>query len=251
MAVVVPALSVVAPAHDEAPNLPGLVEGVEKALTPLGIDYELVIVDDGSEDETADLLASLQRGKPWLRAVRLRGAAPGRPLGQSAALHAGIRAARAPLVATLDADLQNDPADIPRLLALLQHEHLDLVQGDRSASRADGWMRQRSSAVGRLTRRLLLGDPVRDTGCTLRVMRRELALTLPLELAGLHRFVPAVARQLGARIAELPVAHRTRHAGSSRYGSGLGRALPGLVDTFGVRWLGRRRRAVDWDERPQ
>ncbi len=238
-----PQLSVVAPARDEAENLPRLVDRVEKALASAGFAFELIVVDDGSRDGSAEAVRACMAGRPWLRCIALRGAT-----GQSAAFCAGFRAARGRWVAGLDADLQNDPADLPPLLALLERSGADLVQGDRSRARRDGWVRRAGSGVGRLYRRLVLGDRVRDTSCSLRVMRRELALALPLELAGAHRFVPALARQLGYRVTEMPVAHHPRRAGRSKYGLGLGRALPGLVDGLGVRWLGRRRRRIAFDE---
>ncbi len=241
-------LSVVAPARDEAENVPALVDAVEKALAPAGFRFELIVVDDGSGDGTREALVALMPGRPWLRCVALRESSPAHAGGQSAAFHAGFRACRGSWVASIDADLQNDPADLPAMLALLERTGADMVQGDRSRARRDSWVRRQGSRVGRLYRRLVLGDRVRDTGCSLRVMRRELALALPLQLAGLHRFMPAVAAQLGYRVVEMPVAHGPRRAGETKYGLGLARAVPGFQDGLGVRWLGRRRRPVAWDE---
>lgn len=243
-----PHLSVVAPARDEAENVGALVEAVGKALASVGFAFELILVDDGSADATRAAVRECMPGRPWLRCIALRGATPERAAGQSAAFHAGFRAARGDWVAGLDADLQNDPADLPAMLARLEEAGAELVQGDRSAARRDPLVRRVGSGVGRLFRRLVLGDPVRDTGCSLRVMSRELALALPLELAGSHRFVPRLARELGFRVEELPVRHRPRRAGRTKYGLGLGRALPGLLDGLAYAWLVRRRRPVDFDE---
>lgn len=243
-----PDLSVVAPARNEAENLPRLIADVEKALAPAGFAFELIIVDDGSGDGSREAVRACMAERPWLRCIALRGASPKRGGGQSAAFCAGFRAARGRWVAGIDADLQNDPGDLPAMLALLERSGADVVQGDRSRARRDPLVRRAGSQIGRLYRRLVLADRVRDTSCSLRVMRREVALALPLELAGSHRFVPALARQLGFRVTEMPVAHHPRRAGRSKYGLGLGRALPGLVDGLGVRWLGRRRRRIVFDE---
>src|SRR5690606_18624147 len=145
------------------------------------------------------------------------------------------------LIAVMDADLQNDPADLPGLLNEMQSQQADLVQGDRSRNRRDTLGRRAASWVGRATRRLLLGDSVRDTGCSLRVMKREVALAMPLQFQGMHRFIPITARQLGYRVVEVPVNHRPRVAGRAKYGV-FNRAIPGLIDCLAVRWMHRRRR---------
>ncbi|HCT44593.1 MAG TPA: glycosyltransferase [Phycisphaerales bacterium] len=176
---------------------------------------------------------------------------PGKGHGQSAAFHAGFRATRGRLIAVLDADLQNDPADIPKMLDLLEEANADFVQGDRSAVRkqGDSTIRLFGSWVGRSFRRVLLGDTITDTGCSLRVMKREIALQLPLEFMGMHRFIPATARHLGYTVVEMPVNHRHRHAGEPKYGMGITkRALPGLVDLFAVRYMRNRRRPVSSQE---
>ena len=143
----------------------------------------------------------------------------------------------------LDADGQNDPADIPPMLERLAESGADMVQGDRSAARRDSLVRRVSSWVGRVFRRGLLGDTIRDTGCSLRVMRREVALALPLEFRGMHRFIPLMARHVGYRVVEMPVHHRPRAAGQTKYGI-RNRAIPGLIDCFAVRWMRKRRRPV-------
>jgi dolichol-phosphate mannosyltransferase len=171
---------------------------------------------------------------------------PGCGNGQSAAFHAGFRSARGRLIAVLDADLQNDPAEIGAMLDLMKRTSADLVQGDRSHARKDNVVRRVGSLVGRKFRLWLLGDTIRDTGCSLRVMRREIALALPLEFAGMHRFIPVTARHLGYKVVEMPVRHRPREAGSTKYGLGITkRAIPGLRDLLAVRWMRQRRRPVD------
>jgi dolichol-phosphate mannosyltransferase len=235
------ALSVVAPAHNEEDNLQTLVQQICAALDPLHIDYEIVIVDDGSTDRTPQVLAALRATLPHLRAMRMQDTPPGRGNGQSAAFYAGFRIARGQRIAVLDADLQNDPADLPGMLALMDESGADMIQGDRSANRRDTFVRRVTSLVGRLFRRWLLGDSIRDTGCSLRVMRRELALQLPLQFRGMHRFIPVTGRQLGYTVIETPVNHRPRIAGEAKYGI-WNRALPGLIDCFAMRWMRHRRR---------
>jgi dolichol-phosphate mannosyltransferase len=238
-------LSVVAPAHDEEENIEALVSQVEGALAPAGLSFECIIVDDGSGDATRARVHALIPSRPWLRCVAMLGTPPGRGNGQSAAFHAGVRAARGEWIATIDADLQNDPADLVPMLDLARREHADLVQGDRSHARRDSLVRRAGSLVGRVFRRALLRDAVRDTGCSLRVIRREFALRLPLEFRGMHRFIPVTVRDLGGRVVEMRVRHRPRLAGRSKYGLGIGsRAVPGLVDLFAVRWMRARRRPV-------
>lgn len=238
-------LSVVAPAHNEEENIAALVDQVGAAILPRGIPFEFLIVDDGSTDGTRAAVESLLPDRPWLRCIAMSNTPPGSGNGQSAAFHAGFRAARGRLVAVLDADLQNDPADLPAMLDLLEREGADMVQGDRSHARQDSPVRKWGSWVGRKFRLWLLGDRVRDTGCSLRVMKREVALALPLEFKGLHRFIPATAASLGYRVVEMRVSHRARTAGQTKYGMGIAkRAIPGLIDCFAVRWMRRRRRPV-------
>lgn len=242
-------LSVVAPAHNEEENIPRLVDEVARAVEPLGLTWELIIVDDGSTDGTRAAVCSLLAGRPWLRCIAMSRTPPGRGCGQSAAFYAGFRAARGRLIAVLDADLQNDPAEIGAMLDLLRRTGADMVQGDRSHARQDNAIRKVGSLVGRAFRRWLLGDTIRDTGCSLRIMRREIAVAIPLEFAGLHRFIPVTARHLGYRVVEMPVKHRPRVAGKTKYGLGIAkRAIPGLLDLLAVRWMRSRRRNVDATE---
>ena len=240
-------LSVVAPAHNEEENIDELIKQVGDALEPLGIDFEFVIVDDGSTDSTKDKALAHQPTRSWVRCISMTNTPQGSGNGQSAAFHAGFRAAQGSLIAVLDADLQNDPADIPAMLKLLDESSADFVQGDRSAARSQGdaKIRQIGSWVGRKFRLWVLGDTITDTGCSLRVMKREIALSLPLEFKGMHRFIPATARHLGYSVVEMPVSHRHRHAGTPKYGMGITkRALPGLIDLFAVRYMRNRRKPV-------
>jgi glycosyltransferase involved in cell wall biosynthesis len=218
-------LSVVAPARDEADNVRPLAEQVGAALQPTGLSFEFLIVDDASTDGTPDRVREIMPEFPWLRVISLPPPASGGGNGQSAAFKVGFAAARGDLIGVLDADLQNDPADLARMVAHLRATGADFVQGDRSAARraGDPWIRQAGSVVGRLFRRLILGDSI--------------------EFKGMHRFIPLTARQLGFTVVELPVAHRPRHAGEPKYGLGITqRAIPGLIDCFAVRWMSRRRR---------
>jgi dolichol-phosphate mannosyltransferase len=174
---------------------------------------------------------------------------PGRGNGQSAAFHAGFRASRGRLIAVLDADLQNDPAELVAMHRFMLETDADMVQGDRSRARKDNAVRRVGSVVGRKFRRWLLGDTIRDTGCSLRLMKREIALQLPLELLGMHRFIPVTARHLGYTVVEMEVCHRPRVAGATKYGLGITkRAIPGLIDLLAVRYMRTRRRPVECEE---
>lgn len=235
-------LSVVAPAHNEEDNVEPLIDEVATALGGRPeLRFEVVVVDDGSTDRTLERLQAMAGRYPWLRVVRMQHTPPGRGLGQSAAFKAGFAATRGRLIAVMDADRQNDPADLPEMLRLLALENADMVQGDRSHNRRDGLGRRVASWVGRTFRRRLLGDSIRDTGCSLRVMKREVALAIPLEFRGMHRFIPVTARHLGFKVIEVPVHHRPRVAGEAKYGV-FDRAIPGLIDCLAVRWMRNRRR---------
>lgn len=221
-----PSLSVVVPLFNEEENVPILQTEIEQALA--GQDYEIVFVDDGSRDATAARVRPGERVR-LLRFVKNE--------GQSAAMLAGIASARGARIAMLDGDLQNDPADIPRLLERLD-AGADLVCGYR-ARRADTVVKKISSRVANFVRSRFVGDGVRDTGCTLKAMRRECAAAL-LPFKGVHRFIPALVKNAGFTIAEIPVNHRPRKYGVSKYGLG-NRALRATTDMFGVRWLQSRR----------
>jgi glycosyltransferase involved in cell wall biosynthesis len=243
------ALSIVAAAHNEQDNVRRLVEEVHTAMDPTALEYELIVVDDCSTDRAQELLQQMLPDHPRLRVIRMLDAPgiSGRGSGQSAAFHAGVRASRGGMIAFIDGDCQNDPADIGPMVERISDDRADMVQGDRSADRRDSMVRRVSSWVGRFFRRTLLGDTIRDTGCSLRVMKRPVALALPLEYRGAHRFIPFTARELGFRVVEMPVHHRARTAGRTKYGI-RNRAIPGLVDCFAMRWMRNRRRGVRYEE---
>ncbi|MFZ4574406.1 MAG: glycosyltransferase family 2 protein [Phycisphaerales bacterium] len=244
-----PEVSVVAPAHNEEDNVDQLVREIESAMTRASLRFEIVIVDDGSTDSTRSRLLALMASRPYLRVIAMTNTPKGKGNGQSAAFHAGFRACRGEYIAVLDADLQNDPAEIPEMLRIARQTGAGLVQGDRSHARQDNVVRKVGSIVGRKFRLWLLGDTIRDTGCSLRVMRREIGLRLPLEFRGMHRFIPVTARHLGYTVVETPVKHRPRVAGETKYGMGvLQRAIPGLIDLFAVRYMRNRRRPVTSQE---
>jgi dolichol-phosphate mannosyltransferase len=232
-------LSVVIPVRNEAPNIAPLAREIAAALGGK-LDYEIIYVDDGSEDETAAAIAALARETPRLRLFRHR-----RSFGQSAAIRTGVKAARAPWIATLDGDGQNDPADIPRLWQMAQaapSEPSLLVAGHR-ARRRDSAVKRLSSRIANGVRRALLGDGTPDSGCGLKLFPRALYLELPF-FDHNHRFLPALVQRAGGRVASVPVNHRPRERGRSNYGT-LDRLFVGIVDLLGVMWLMRRAKTAE------
>jgi dolichol-phosphate mannosyltransferase len=226
-----PRCTVVAPAHDEEECIAAFVAEVEHHLAARGEPYELVVVDDGSADGTAAILAALAAERPALRVVTLA-----RNCGQSAALAAGIAAASGDLIALTDADLQNDPADLVRMLALLSdHPGWECLAGVRRR-RHDSWIRRLSSRIANWCAARITRDRVCDAGCGLKLFRRPVLEQLPW-FRGAHRFLTTLARMQGATVVEVEVGHRPRLKGRSKYGHGLGRTFTALRDAFGVRWL--------------
>ena len=225
-----PHLSVVVPAFNEAPNLPTLVREIEAAVAPLGEPWELVLVDDGSTDDSRAVLDELAQGHPALRVVRFAENA-----GQSAAFLAGFAAARGAVVVTLDADLQNNPADIPEILRRLEGH--DAVLGVRRRRR-DTALRRASSRVANAVRRGVTGDGLADVGCSLKAFRREHLRDLP-RFNGVHRFFGTLLVWKGCKIAEVPVDHRPRRAGEAKYNV-RNRAFRTLLDLLAMRWLRSR-----------
>ncbi len=221
-----PAVSVVVPVFNEEENVPILQSELRAALG--GLDYEIIFVDDGSTDRSAEKIERL----PNVRVVRFE-----KNTGQSAALYAGIKTARGRTIVMIDSDLQNDPVDIPRLLAEISRG-ADLVCGYR-AHRKDTFAKRLTSRIANLIRSRFTKDYVRDTGCTLKAMRSECADAL-VPFKGMHRFIPALVRGAGYRLVEIPVNHRPRRFGQTKYGFGS-RAVRATTDMFGVRWLLSRR----------
>lgn len=228
-----PLLSVVVPVRNEAPNIRPLIEEITHALA--GFDHQIVYVDDGSTDGTADELRAMLREVPGLAVRRHRVSC-----GQSAAIITGVRAARGEWVATLDGDGQNDPADIPVVLRQAQAEcgpEPVLFAGHRTRRR-DTWTKRVSSRVANRVRATLLRDATPDTGCGLKLFRRTDFLELP-QFDHMHRFLPALFIRAGGRVRSVPVNHRHRLRGRSNYGT-LDRLAVGIVDLAGVAWLRRR-----------
>jgi dolichol-phosphate mannosyltransferase len=221
-----PALSVVVPLYNEEANVLILQEELRAALT--GLDYEIIFVDDGSVDRTAERIEAAGN----IRLIRFE-----KNSGQSAAIYAGLITARGETLVIIDGDLQNDPADIPKLLAEIARG-ADLVCGYR-VKRRDTLVRRATSRIANAVRSRYTKDGVRDTGCTLKAIRRECVSTL-LPFKGMHRFIPALVKAAGYRLVEVPVNHRARRFGQSKYGLG-NRALRATIDMFGVRWLLSRR----------
>jgi len=222
----VPSLSIVVPLYNEEENVPVLQSEIEHAMR--GLNYEIVFVDDASIDRTA----SVVRVGDGVVLVRFKNNE-----GQSAAMLAGMRAARGETIVLMDGDLQNDPLDIPKLLDAL-NSGADLACGYR-VRRADSLSKKVTSRVANFVRSRVVGDGIRDTGCTLKAMRRECVAAL-VPFRGMHRFIPALIKNAGFRIVEVPVSHRPRRFGVSKYGLG-NRAVRATTDMLGVAWLQNRR----------
>ena len=219
-------ISVVVPLFNEEESIAILQTELNAALK--GFDYEIIFVDDGSVDRTAERIETA----PNIHLIRFE-----KNSGQSAAIYAGVTATRGGTLVIIDGDLQNDPADIPKLLAEIARG-ADLVCGYR-VQRRDTLVKRATSRIANAVRSRYTKDGVRDTGCTLKAMRRECMSTL-LPFKGMHRFIPALVKAAGYRLVEVPVNHRPRRFGQSKYGLG-NRALRATVDMFGVRWLLSRR----------
>jgi len=234
-----PEVSVVVPVHNEAGNIAPQVAEIVSALRPVAA-FEIVYVDDGSSDATPAQLAAAHAQAPMLRVLR-----HARSMGQSAAVSTGVHAARGRWIATLDGDGQNDPADIPKLLACARElaaqrgDDTVLVAGWRN-QRRDNWYTRTQSRLANGVRGWLLGDGTPDTGCGLKLYSRALFLRLP-DFDHMHRFMPALALRAGAQVRSVPVNHRARTRGRSHYGM-LNRLWAGILDTAGVMWLARRAR---------
>ncbi len=228
-----PELSLVVPCYNEEANLRALYQAIHAALEPLGIDYELVVTDDASRDGSWAVLKELAAADPRVRAQRLA-----RNCGESAASWAGMQAARGRSIATLDADLQNDPAELPKFLAAL--DRYDCVCGTRVAGRGQGdnVVRVLSSRIANWVRNRLSGEQIADAGCTYRVFRRECIANLKF-FKGMHRFLPTLFKIEGFTVTEIPVNNHPRFAGSSHYGV-WNRLFASFYDLLAVRWMKKR-----------
>jgi glycosyltransferase involved in cell wall biosynthesis len=230
--VLVADLSVVIPVYDEEENLPHLWPELRAVLEPLKLAFEVVFVDDGSRDGSAEVIRGFRDVDPRVRLVRLKANA-----GETAATDAGFKAARGQWVVTMDADLQNDPRDIPMLLSHL--DRWDAVTGWRvNRGEGDTMVRRVSSRVANRARNWISDESIQDSGCTFRAFRRECLRGLVL-YRGFHRFIPTLLRMRGYRVIEVPVRHRPRRHGQSKYGV-LNRVFVATADLLVVRWMKNR-----------
>lgn len=225
-------LSIVIPVYNEEENLPHLWPELRSVLEPLGLAFEVVFVDDGSRDRSAELIRGFRESDLRVRLVRLKANA-----GETAATDAGFRAARGRWVVTMDADLQNDPHDIPALLSHL--DRWDAVTGWRTErGKGDSIVRRISSRVANRVRNGISDESIQDSGCTFRAFRRECLRGLVL-YRGFHRFIPTLLRMRGYRVIEVPVRNRPRRYGQSKYGV-LNRVFVATADLLVVRWMKNR-----------
>lgn len=228
----IPDLSVVFPVYNEAENIPILLGEIRAALAGQPWTYEIVAVNDGSRDNSVEVLRSSRREYPMLRIVSLE-----KNTGQTAALDVAWRAARGEYVVSLDADLQNDPADIPAMMRRIREANVDMVIGVR-VNRQDTKWKKIQSKIGNGVRNWITKDQITDTGCSLKIIRRVCIDRIRL-YTGMHRFLPTLMRIEGFQVIEMPVSHRPRRYGVSKY-SAMNRAFHGLADCFAVRWMSKR-----------
>ncbi len=237
-----PELSIVVPCHNEEGNLPPLVQAIDQALAPLGIAYEVIVTDDRSSDNSWAVLKGMARANPRVRGQRMR-----ENRGESAASWAGMQMARGRYIVTMDADLQNDPADLPKFIEGLQQA--DCVCGTRVASRSEGdhVIRILSSRVANWVRNALSGEQISDAGCTYRAFRRECIGNLKF-FKGMHRFLPTLFKIEGYSVIEIPVANNPRLYGSAHYGV-WNRLFASFYDLLAVRWMKSRMIPYQIEER--
>jgi len=225
-------LSVVFPVYNEEENVPILLDEIASALRGQPWSYEMIAVDDGSVDRSLEVLRQSKAKYPNLRIVTFE-----KNSGQTAALDAGWRAAKGTYVVSLDADLQNDPADIPAMMRKLEASGADMIIGVR-VNRQDTYARKIQSRIGNGVRNWITRDQITDTGCSLKLVKRSAIERIAL-YTGMHRFLPTLVRMQGHQVIEMPVNHRPRKFGTSKYGA-MNRAMRGLVDCFAVRWMSKR-----------
>jgi glycosyltransferase involved in cell wall biosynthesis len=227
-----PYLSLVIPAFNEQENIPTLLQRVGAALSTLGRPFEVIVVDDGSTDQTPVLLDEALARLSWLRVLRMQ-----KNAGQSAAFEAGFDAARGEVIATIDADLQNDPEEIPRLLPMLDEHKVDMITGWRKDRQDTSFRRWQSRQANRI-RNWITQETVNDSASSLKLYRAHAVKGLKL-FRGAHRYFPTLVKMRGYRVYETPVKHSERFAGTAKYGFG-NRAFVGIYDLIGVRWLKKR-----------
>jgi len=225
-----PYLSLVIPCYNEQENIPTLLARVESALLTIGKPFEVLIIDDGCTDGSPRLLADAIQQHPWLRVLKLN-----KNSGQSAAFEAGFAAARGEVIATIDADLQNDPEEIPRLIPML--DGYDMITGWRK-DRADTWFRRRQTRIANRIRNWLSQETIQDSASSLKLYKAHAIKGLRL-FNGAHRFFPTLVKMRGFTVLETPVKHSPRHAGTAKYGL-RNRALRAFVDLLGIRWMKSR-----------
>jgi dolichol-phosphate mannosyltransferase len=219
--------SFIIPVNNEEENLPPLLEELDEVVKHLTGDSEAIFIDDGSTDNSLHCLNELKNRYPYIKVISFD-----KNYGQSSGFDAGIQAAAGEIIITMDADLQNDPADIHKLLKF--YPEFEVVIGTRT-KRNDSLVKRISSRVGNGVRNFITRDSIRDTGCSLKVFKSDIIKKVRL-YHGMHRFMPTLCRMYGANVKEVPVNHRPRHRGTSHYGIG-NRALNGLMDTLAVRWM--------------
>jgi glycosyltransferase involved in cell wall biosynthesis len=235
-----PYLSLVIPAYNEQENIPTLLQRVEASLSQTGKPFEVIIIDDGSTDQTPQMLDEAMKTRPWLRVLRMR-----KNAGQSAGFEAGFEAARGEVIATIDADLQNDPEEIPRLLPLLDEQKVDMITGWRKDRQDTNFRRWQSRQANRI-RNWVTQETVNDSASSLKLYRARAIKGLKL-FRGAHRYFPTLVKMRGYTVYETPVKHSPRHAGTAKYGFG-NRAFVGIYDLIGVRWLKKRWIRYEADE---
>jgi dolichol-phosphate mannosyltransferase len=232
-------ISVVVPVYNEEENLPVLIPQIAEVLRPLGKTYEMIFVDDGSKDHSRRLLKEMVPQHPQIRVLGFK-----KNCGETAAGAAGIKEARGEIVITIDADLQNDPKDIPRMLEYLKD--YDVVTGWRQ-QREDSWVKRITSKIANKIRNSLSGEEIQDSGCTFRAYKRECLQNLKL-YKGMHRFIPTLVKMEGYRVIEIPIAHHPRKFGVSKYTT-WNRMWRAFIDLLAVKWMKSRHIHYEIEER--
>ena len=232
-------ISVVVPVYNEEENLPVLIPQITEVLGPLGKTYEMIFVDDGSQDHSRRLLKEMALQYPQIRILGFK-----KNCGETAAGAAGIKEARGGIVITIDADLQNDPKDIPRMLDYLKE--YDMVTGWRQ-KREDSWVKRITSRIANRIRNSLSGEEIQDSGCTFRAYKRECLQDIKL-YKGMHRFIPTLVKMEGYRVIEIPIAHHPRKFGVSKYTT-WNRMWRAFVDLLAVKWMKSRHIHYEIEER--